>query len=48
VGRKPPPRTGTTSKICQTTEYKWRKMRGRGEEVVKRYKESILGKSGTT
>jgi len=36
------------SKICQTTKYKQRRRRGRGEEVVKRYEKSILGKSGTT
>jgi len=43
-----PPTTGTTGKICQTTYHKWRKRRGRGEEVVKRYEKSILGKSRTT
>jgi hypothetical protein len=43
-----PPRTAMTSKICQTTEYKWRKRRGRSEVVVERYEKSILGKPGTT
>jgi hypothetical protein len=43
-----PPRTGTTSKICLIAEYKRGNRRGRGEEVVKRYEKSILGKSGTT
>jgi len=43
-----PPRTGMTSKIWPTTEYKRSKRRGRCEEVEKRYEKSILGKSGTT
>jgi hypothetical protein len=43
-----PPTTETTSKICQTTESKGRKRRGRSKEVVERYKKSILGKPGTT
>jgi hypothetical protein len=43
-----PPTAGTMSMICQTTEYKRRKRRGRGEEVVNRYEKSILEKSGTT
>jgi hypothetical protein len=43
-----PPTTETTSKICQTTEYKRRKRRGRSKEVVETYEKSILGKPGTT
>jgi len=43
-----PQTTGTTSRICQTTEYKQRKRKGTCEEVVKRYEKMILGNLGTT
>jgi hypothetical protein len=36
------------SKICQTTWHMYRNVRRRCEEVVKRYKKSILGKVGIT
>jgi hypothetical protein len=40
--------TGMNSKISQSTEYKSRKRSRTGEEVVKRYEKSIIGKLGTT
>jgi hypothetical protein len=48
VGRKFTPRPEITSKSGQTAEYKQRKRMGRSEEVVERYKTSLLGRPGTT